>query len=551
MDLKSYTRGFVALSLFISFSSQVYSIGGRTPLAGAFSKKHTIFQAAPDTLDKPANVFPGDHTPAHHEEKVEEEGMHIASDHTPAHKIILEETEIRDLDNIRNSPDDLSEQGFHIPRMEIHIDGGAFVTDKKNFLKALIKIDGGGYYPDMTDSVWIRGRGNSTWNADNPHDKNPYRLKFREKVSPFGLEKGKNWILLTNKQRHSMMANAIGMKAARLVRVQAANHIIPIDLFINGEYRGNYNFTEKVGLADNSVKLADQSRAALLELDTYFDETHKFHSNLYNLPVNIKDHHFRKGEKAAMLDYIQTGFDQLCFALQNEGKISHLVDVDQLARYLMVNELIGNYEIMHPKSLFLYKEDFTSPDSKFVFGPIWDLNWTFGYEQDRDYGTADPKIDFWNAPAHFENKRFINDLLFKDKSVYQAYCKVWADFMENHLQELLDYCDVYYQYTKDSFLKNADKWSDGKDYRTVAQNMKNWLERRAHHIYSRLSSQPTSQGKTSTTGSIKAYEAPANRGNVTYTLQGIRIKDQKQGTYSELTPGIYIVGGVKIAVTNR
>ena len=113
MDLKSYTRGFVALSLFISFSSQVYSIGGRTPLAGAFSKKHTIFQAAPDTLDKPANVFPGDHNPAHHEEKVEEEGMHIASDHTPAHKIILEETEIRDLDNIRNSPDDLSEQGFH------------------------------------------------------------------------------------------------------------------------------------------------------------------------------------------------------------------------------------------------------------------------------------------------------------------------------------------------------------------------------------------------------------------------------------------------------
>lgn len=110
---------------------------------------------------------------------------------------------------------------------------------------------------------------------------------------------------------------------------------------------------------------------------------------------------------SVMFDHIQKGIDLLCSALKNKGEISHLVDVEQLARYLMVNELIGNYEIMHPKSPFLYKEDFTSADSNSIFGPIWDLNWTFGYEQNRDYGTADPEIDFCNAPAHFKNKQFI------------------------------------------------------------------------------------------------------------------------------------------------
>ena len=111
--------------------------------------------------------FPSDHNPAYHGKTVEEEGAYIISDHNPAHKIILEERESQDLDDFLNYPD-LPGSGFHIPRMDIHIDGGTFVADKKTFLKALIKIDGGGFYPDLIDSVWIRGRGNSTWNADDP-----------------------------------------------------------------------------------------------------------------------------------------------------------------------------------------------------------------------------------------------------------------------------------------------------------------------------------------------------------------------------------------------
>ena len=553
MNLRGYTKKLVALPLLLCFSSQVYSIEVGRSVTICFPKQNTVFLAISDTLNGSTVSFPSDHNPAYHGKTVEEEGAYIISDHNPAHKIILEERESQDLDDFLNYPD-LPGSGFHIPRMDIHIDGGTFVADKKTFLKALIKIDGGGFYPDLIDSVWIRGRGNSTWNADDPYDKNPYRLKFRKEVSPFGLAKGKNWILLTNKERHSLMANAIGMKVAQLVQLRAANHIIPIDLFINGEYRGNYNFTEKVGLYSNSVKLTDRSRAALLELDTYFDETYKFHSSCYHLPVNIKDHHFKKGEKAVMLSRIQTEFDRLCSMLQNEGKISQLVDVDQLARYLMVNELIGNYEIMHPKSLFLYREDFASSNSKFIFGPVWDLNWTFGYEQNRDYGTTDPEVNFGDAPAHFENRQFINDLLFKDESVYRAYCKVWKDFMEHHLQTLLDYCDNYYRYTKDSFLRNADKWNDGGDYHIVVQNMKNWLERRARYIYSHLNISASLLGNTSVKAITSVNGTPAmNEYEEIYDLQGFRkyVHMQKTGISDVLSPGIYIVGGKKIAVINR
>lgn|GEM_PF-1159094 len=374
-----------------------------------------------------------------------------------------------------------------VPRIDIDIDGGAFVTDKKTYRNARFKISGMGIYPDITETVQIKGRGNSSWNDKNPYDKNPYRLKFKKAVTPFGLAKGKNWVLLSNKRRRSMLSNAIGMKLAALVQTTAVNHIIPVELYINGNYRGSYNFTEKVGISNNSVKVKDKSKAALLELDTYYDEQYKFYSTFYNLPVNVKDFHFAKDEIPNMLDIIRSDFDRFCLTLKVDGHISHLADVDQLARYLMVNELLCNYEIMHPKSTFLYKEDFTSANSKYIFGPVWDFDLAFGYETNRDYGTANPETDFWNVPSSlYKGQQFIRDLRFKDKAVDKAYYRVWTNFMRNQLQELLSFCDEYYRYVRPSFLNNDKKWNNKDDYQLVVQNMKTWLQRRANYIYARL-----------------------------------------------------------------
>ena len=95
------------------------------------------------------------------------------------------------------------------------------------------------------------GRGNTTWSS-NPDTKNPYRLKFADKVRPLGLPKGRSWVLLANKRAGSMLTNAYGMKAASLLGTVAYNHIIPVDLYVNGTFKGSYNLTEKVGFSSNS-----------------------------------------------------------------------------------------------------------------------------------------------------------------------------------------------------------------------------------------------------------------------------------------------------------
>ena len=121
----------------------------------------------------------------------------------------------------------------NVPRMDIDIENGEMVSSKEVYLSAKLTIDGAGVFPSMdATDVQIKGRGNTSWSS-NPWDKNPYRLKFIKKQAPFGLTKAKSWVLQANSQTRSMMANAVGMKIARMVGTAAANHVIPIELYIN------------------------------------------------------------------------------------------------------------------------------------------------------------------------------------------------------------------------------------------------------------------------------------------------------------------------------
>ena len=305
-----------------------------------------------------------------------------------------------------------------VPTIYINTADGLPITSKTDFKDATISIDGHGIFPSMEETeLQIRGRGNSSWGWP----KKPYRLKFAEKVKPLGMKNGKNWVLLSNYQTGSLMSNAIGMKAANLMGAAGANHIVPVDLYLNGEYRGNYNLTEKVGFSNNSVDLDDEAAAALLELDSYYDEPEgqKFRSSPYSLPINIKEPEFDEGETRLTLDIIRSDWNTFMTTLNRGQDISKHVDIEQLVRFLMVNELINNYELGHPKSTFCYRESFESDTSKYVFGPVWDLDWAFGYEGHGRYYNDDATTNYWLDMPNWDSnvKQFIQDLRWKNESM--------------------------------------------------------------------------------------------------------------------------------------
>lgn len=390
--------------------------------------------------------------------------------------------------------DFLTDHSTTVPRIDINTVNGEPITSKEVYLDAEIIIDGAGVFPSMTDSVKIKGRGHTSWSS-NPDSKNPYRLKFASKTKPLGLTKGKNWVLISNKLAGSMLTNAFGMKAASLIGTAAANHIIPVDLYINGVYKGNYNFTEKVGISNNSIEVDDESVATLLKLDSNYDEatTQKFRSTPYRIPVNIKDPDFEEGTTQLTLDIIKERFNELCQAVQDSVNLVDHVDIDNLARYLMLNEFICNYEIFHPKSGYCYHENILEDSCKFIFGPAWDLDWAFGHQSNGGYYSSDFTEDYFNMYSNWGQTGFFKRL-HDHPLVTRRIQELWEEFMPDCIDELCDYCKEYYEYAKPSLELNEELVGDfvnyGRQYLAAAY----WLWNRAMHLQEKYRSEAVLPG---------------------------------------------------------
>ncbi|MBQ8227317.1 MAG: CotH kinase family protein [Bacteroidaceae bacterium] len=379
----------------------------------------------------------------------------------------------------------LTDEATQVPRIDIDIEGGAMVEDKETYLNALITIDGAEVFPDFQDSVKIKGRGNSSWAGT--WGKSPYRLKFDSSVKPFGLTKGKSWVLLANRQTGSMLSNAMAMKIASMVQTAGANRIVPVELYINGNYRGSYNFTQHVGLANNSIDLEDETYAVLLELDSYYDEDYKFMSSSYDLPVNIKDPDLSEYPSPdSKMAGIQEDFNNFCDAVYSgTDEYASLLNADMFARFMLVNELVLNLELGHPKSTFLYKEDLRALHSRYVFGPVWDFDWAYGYETTSSYCDEKPERNYYSE-LWGKGYSFFGDIRHNSEEVRRACYKEWKDFMEQHLDELIEYVHDYYNYAKPSFEHNAELWGDGYSYGAIADKTADWLRKRAEYIYNNI-----------------------------------------------------------------
>lgn len=451
-------------------------------------------------------------------------------------------------------------------RVDIDTDDGYPPASKDYYISGELSINGAGFYPSMEKTpLEIKGRGNSSWNG-NWFSKNPYRIKFPEKQKPFGLKSGKSWVLLANRQTGSMMTNAIGMYAAGLLGADGANHIVPIDLYMNGAYWGSYNFTEKVGLANNSIDLDDESKACLVELDTYGDEE-IFYSSPYNIPVKVKDPDFEEGatELSSEQD-IMKRFNAFAQLVKDGADISKEVDVESMARFLVIDELLLNYELMHPKSTYLYHENVLEDTCKWKWGPVWDLDWSYGYEGTSTYFRNGAKDKYWTGKS-MEASTFISKMRKCGEPLDRAMYKYWTRFTRLYLDELIDYCDEYYAFAKPTLDNNnnhvhrSDR--DYTDYASSTEAAKQWLRNRATAVMAQLTPYDVSDEEIIGivededeempdtpfyTDKVETPETPTFF--EVYNLQGVKLKSHAR--YNEwrngLAPGIYIVNGKKVLV---
>ena len=83
-----------------------------------------------------------------------------------------------------------------------------------------------------------------------------------------------------------MLYNSIPFGTAYLLKLPYSNHIFPVDVTINGQYRGLYILTESLEVGKGRIDIGEDG--TLLELDSYYDEKWKFISGKFKLPVMVK-----------------------------------------------------------------------------------------------------------------------------------------------------------------------------------------------------------------------------------------------------------------------
>ena len=186
-----------------------------------------------------------------------------------------------------------------LPIVYLKTDDAASIDSKDDYVRGDTSVDGGRNFDDFAEvSMKIRGRGNSTWYT---HPKKPFQMKLDDKAEFLGMPNDKKWLFLAEYSDKTMLRNKISFEMGYLSNLDWTPQGRFAEVYINDEYNGTYNITQKVEESDNRVPLGDVGY--LLELDqlsrldsddVYFDSvvTDKFIVNIKepNLDLNSPEY---------------------------------------------------------------------------------------------------------------------------------------------------------------------------------------------------------------------------------------------------------------------
>ncbi|MBQ0033964.1 MAG: hypothetical protein KBS77_01580, partial [Bacteroidales bacterium] len=122
-----------------------------------------------------------------------------------------------------------------------------------------------------------------------------------------------------------------------------------------------------------------------------------------------------------------------------------------------------------------------------IFGPIWDLDWCFGYMDGGNYFQASTQYDFWNK-CRLEATSFMRQLRYSGEAIDREYYRTWYRWKNELLQDVSDYADDYFAVVKRSFQHDSNKWSSGGEshYQQATTRCKSWLSRRTSFVWNQL-----------------------------------------------------------------
>jgi hypothetical protein len=360
----------------------------------------------------------------------------------------------------------------NLPTVVINTKGAQEVTSKEEELSSVVYIvSEEGKKLLATEKTGVRGRGNASWNFP----KKPYRLKFDEKQQLLDAPaKAKKWTLINNYGDKTLMRNILAFELSRRFGLAYTPYCHPVDVVLNGEYRGCYQLCDQIEVNKNRVNITEMepedvtlpelSGGYLIEVDAYAStEASHFYSTL-GTPVTIKspdDEDIVNAQTRYITDYFNR-MENAVFAsnfADPETGYRRFLDLDSFLKHFMVGEMSGNTDTYW--SVYMTKD---RESDKFFTGPVWDFDIAFDNDQ-RTY-PIEAHTDYIFASkgsvASEAMRQMVNRIVKEDEGARQRLLELWSEARNTKgIDEtsLLEYVDKTVELLNESQKLNFLRWN--------------------------------------------------------------------------------------------
>lgn len=389
----------------------------------------------------------------------------------------------------------------------------------------VIGTDGNILYKNRIKS--IKGRGNLTFNET---DKKSLAITLFEETELLGNAKGKKYALLSNNFDATLIRNDIAEKIAiNLALTQ--NKGTFVDLYLNGEYYGNYYFTANIEVANEKIDitrledLIDKITGSNYEdYEIYQNEYVKALS--FDLPPEVditggyvvereyRDRWEREEDRNPatfttknnenfvvkypqycsdeQIEYITDYINKAEMAILSEDGINpytnqhytHYIDENSFVKKYLLEEVCKNYD-GGVTSSFFYK-DSDSIDSRIKAGPIWDYDMTWGNYRHREMKVVgESPLGVTKLSLNSNSSPWFRSLYEKD-SFYNKVCFLYREKISDYLNDLASYeIEQYKNYIGASWDMNYIRWKDELDSNDCFKDKESSFDELAEYISER------------------------------------------------------------------
>ncbi|MBD5486040.1 MAG: hypothetical protein HDR18_11090 [Lachnospiraceae bacterium] len=340
----------------------------------------------------------------------------------------------------------------------------------------------------------ISGRGNSSW----VEDKKSYSVTLDGEAALAGMPAAEKWVLQANALDATRMRNKLTYDMAHDLGLQYAIDSAYVDLWLNGEYAGNYLLCEKIEAGRERVNIStvDTPReengryirgneGAWWEYESEYEKRDGYLLEFNERIEDEKAGYFYAAEQQVEVKtpaaltfeeykYISEYARNLTQSTENAAQSDEYleyIDLDSWSLLFLINELANDTDA-NRYSVFYYKDK----DTKMYAGPIWDYDIAWG----NDVLGKDVRCSFsrkgWYGTL-YDNSVFYDNAVSKYrehmKPVLEKYLDEHIDAEGERIRRSIQMDDIRWAHSE-----GYTRRSPERDWQKAVSNLKDYIRDR-------------------------------------------------------------------------